>query len=155
MPGDEQDTVGANHQIIIENVVDNLKYGLNSTHKPIIKDLLLDDHIGVAYSQQHVTGGNLKKLVSGVSSADALEFAVEYESDTTFVIYTFSKPMLEEADEGAYIEAYKTYIVYENGKWEATTSYLGEAPVVYSTPQGSFRSIDVKNWRRVQKTQTN
>ena len=152
LPGVEMNQIGQNHQTVIERVVDDVKYGLNSTHKPIIKDLLLDDGAGVVYSQQHVTGGNLKKLVAGVSSVDALEFAVEYIDDNTFAIYTFSKLKLNSAAEGDYIDTYKTFLVKSNGVWDATICYIGTAPVLYVTVRGdTFKSIDETKWEQAKK----
>ena len=147
LPGVGMDQVGQNHQKVIDVIVNDRKYGLNATQKPIIKELLLEEGEGVAYALQHVTGGNLKNMLPKSSSTDAVEFAVEYVSDTQLVAYTYYRLEGSNVADGTIVDCYKTVIVYESGKWKATIAYPGKAPVDTITYNGKrFRAVDVTKW---------
>lgn len=147
LPGVGMDEVGQNHQHMIETIVDDLRYGLNATQKPLIRDLLLEDGIGIVYVLQHTTKGQLANMLPKDDSIESVEFAVQYISDTTFAAYTYVKLQGEGVPEGTIVDCYKTIIVYESGKWKATIAYPGKAPVTTITYNGkSFPSIDVTKW---------
>lgn len=57
---------------------------------------------------------------------------------------TFGEAESRDNPLGEYIEVYKTVLVKENGVWDASKSYLGEAKVFYSAV--SIRSIDITTW---------
>ena len=149
LPGGDNDIqveVGQNHLWLIENIVNHVSYGLNATSKPIVRELL-EDGAGVVYSNQSVSGGNLKHMLVNDSSMEDLDFAVKYETDTFYTAFTFPSKYLTSSSVGATIEAYKTDIFYENGKWIAKTSYFGSVKV--ARVRGGNKqiiSIDVSSW---------
>ena len=143
LPGEEQDTkLHENHFNLITSIVNHIDYGLNATKKPIVKELLLENH-GVVYGDQNVQGGNLKHMLLNTSDVNKLMYVVEYVSDTEFIAYTFSQNDLTSINVGQYIQVYKTVIKYSN-KWEATLSYEGRAKVF--EPGIVSYSIEVKTW---------
>ena len=145
LPGEEEDTqLHQNHYNLLQNIVNHIDYGLNATKKPIIRNLLLENH-GVVYSEQNVQGGNLKHMMLNTSDVDRLGFVVQYVSDTEFAAYTFSSTQLT-SKVGSYIEVYKTQIIYENGKWKDVRSFTGIAIVF--RPQVVPLSIDVTTWQK-------
>ena len=150
LPDDEEaDQAGENHVALINNVVDHITYGLNSTSKPIVNDLL-QSGTALVYSQQNVQGGNLKHLLLDDANVEKLDFVVEYVSDTEYACYTFSSSMLTSSNSGKSMQAYKTKIVYENGKWDAVLSYEGKATIARVTVKNSsFMSILVSSWEKV------
>jgi hypothetical protein len=142
------DHAGENHLMLIDNVVNHVTYGLNSNKKPIIKNLLLDGE-ALVYSQQNVQGGNLKHLLLSGAQVNRLDFVVQRVSDTEFSCYTFQSNMLTSSYYDQPILVFKTKIVYENGKWDATVSYEGEAPVTrVSVKNSTFYSVNVNEWVR-------
>ncbi len=147
LPGDDGATeLHQNHYNLVTNIVDHIDYGLNASKKPIIRKLL-EDGEGVVYSNQNVSGGNLKHMLLDSSDVEKLMFAVEYGTDTEYYAYTFSSQYVTSDYVGKYIAVYKTIMVKnENGKWIATTSFVGQAKV-FRTPV-SVLSIDVKTWEK-------
>ncbi len=149
LPGgdnNEQVQVGENHMTLINNIVNHVTYGLNATSKPIVRELL-EDGVPVVYSNQNVSGGNLKHMLINDSSMEALDFAVEYETDTFYTAYTFASKHLISSSVGSTIDVYKTDIVYEQGRWVAKRSYKGTAKV--SRVRGGNKqiiNIDVSSW---------
>ena len=143
LPGDEEDTkLHENHYNLLTSIVNHVDYGLNASKKPIIRELLLEDH-GVVYGDQNVSGGNLKHMLLNTSDVNALMYVVEYVSDTEFNTYTFVDKEANSDSVGQYIQVYKT-IIKKNTKWEATLSYEGRAKVF--RPGIVSYSIDVKTW---------
>ena len=89
------------------------------------------------------------------ASTDAVEFAVEYVSDTQLVAYTYYKLENSSVADGTIVDCYKTVIVYESGKWKATIAYPGKAPVDTITYNGkSFKAVDVTKWANATTTVT-
>ena len=148
LPGDDGATeLHQNHYNLVTNIVNHVTYGLNATSKPIVRKLL-EDGAGVVYSNQNVQGGNLKHMLLSSSDVEKLMFAVEYVTATEYHAYTFASTYVTSNNVGNYIVAYKTVMVKgENGKWVATTSYVGQAQV-FRTPV-SVLSINVKTWTKM------
>ena len=144
----EQVIVGENHLMLIQNVVDHVTYGLNATDKPIVRELLLEG-ASVVYSNQKVSGGNLKHMLVSDSSMEKLDFAVKYETDTFFSTYTFeSKYLYDTYYVGQTIDVYKTDMVCENGVWIAKRSYKGTAKLALVKADGKqIMNIDVFSWK--------
>ena len=125
------------------SIVNHVDYGLNANKKPIIRNLLLKDRVGIVYGDQSVSGGNLKHMLLNTSDVNALMYAVEYVSDTEFNAYTFIESELDSDNVGSYIQVYKTTIVNDGG-WKATLSYEGRAKVC--RPGVVSYSVDVTTW---------
>ena len=141
LPDDNEATdLHQNHYNLIMSIVNHVDYGLNATKKPIIRRLL-ENGAGVVYSNQSVSGGNLKHMLLDGNDVNALMFAVEYETDTKYNAYTFRESDL---NIGAVIEVYKTVIEKVDGKWKATLSYEGTAKVFIAP--NSVVNIDVTTW---------
>ncbi len=149
LPDDDGDEAGENHLMLIYNITDHITYGLNSTSKPIVGDLLKEEK-GIVYSPQKVSGGNLKHMLIDSHEVEALEFAVEYKTDTLYCAYTFQSDYMDYDYLNDEIEVYKTDMVYEDGEWKAVLSYKGVAKVVniVKSKNEDFLSIDVPSWRR-------
>ena len=158
LPGgdnNEQVQVGQNHLLLIKNVVDHVTYGLNATDKPIVRELLEDGATAV-YSNQNVSGGNLKHMLINDSSMEALDFAVKYENATFYSTFTFeSKWINSNSNIGKEIEVYKTDMINENGTWVAKRSYKGTAKVARVTAKNKqIVNIDVFSWVQTHSTTT-
>ena len=149
---DQEVIVGNNHMMLIKNIVDHVTYGLNATSKPIVRELL-EKGANVVYSNQSVSGGNLKHMLLNDSSMEALDFAVKYETSSFYTAYTFASKYLSSSYIGTTIEVYKTDLVYENGKWVAKRSYLGTAKVARVTGGNKqIVNIDVSTWVETRTT---
>ena len=136
-----------NHFNLVKNIVDHIDYGLNATKKPLIRKLL-EDGAGVVYSNQNVSGGNLKHMMLDSSDVENLMFAVEYVSDTEYNAYTFSGNDADYDTLDQYITVYKTQIIKgENNKWVAERSFMGKAQVFRAHSDGI--SVNVKTWYSV------
>ena len=113
--------------------------------KKLVIGYVVDD--GLIYSEQHVSGGNLKHLLIDGTSAHALLFQVEYVSDTEYLVYTYVNGDAYTYGIGDEIEVYKTVISKDSGKWVATLSYKGKAEVMrFSTQNKNIRVIDSETW---------
>ena len=106
------------------------------------------------YSNQHVTGGNLKFVLDDKTNTSGLYYCVEMISETECYAYTFAKADLATAG-GSTVEipVYKT-ILKKDTKWEATTSYLGYAKTISLSALGIqggsqadiYYTVDVTTW---------
>lgn len=144
LPGDGDATnLHENHYNLITNIVHHKTYGLNATSKPIVLNLLLKEK-GVVYSNQKVSGGNLKHMLLGSSDVDKLMFVMQYVTDTEFAAYTFSGNDAVYANMDAYISVYKTQIIYQDGQWESVRSFTGQAKVF--RPATVDISVNVETW---------
>lgn len=149
LPGDDNATeLHENHNNLVISVVDHTSYGLNATKKPIIRNLL-EDGAGIVYSNQNVSGGNLKHMMTSSSDVEKLMFCVQYVTDTEYHTYTFADTYVKRENVGLEIQVYKTVMEKQNNKWVATKSYAGKAKVavVYSSSGGQLISIDVTTWK--------
>ena len=149
LPGDQQATeLHQNHLNLINSIVDHDNYGLNASDKskPIVR-LLLESGAGIVYGNQNVQGGNLKHMLVGGSDVNRLMFVAEYETDTKYNSYTFLEADAKSSNVDRYITVYKTVIIKNGNRWEATTSYYGKAKVF--EPGVVSYSIDVTTWEYV------
>ena len=150
----EEAILGQNHFVLIELVLNesNKGYGLNYSNNVILHQYLKKQP--VVYSNQKVSGGNLKFILDPKNSTHGLYYCIEKVSDTEYYAYTFSTEDLERAGGlDMEITAYRTTLIKSN-KWTATTSYLGYAKTkslsilgVSADPNTISYSIDVKTWR--------
>ena len=149
LPGDKESTnLHENHLELLINIIDHLDYGLNATKKPIVRNLL-EDGAAVVYSNQNVSGGNLKHMLLDSSDVENLMFCVEYSTDTEYNVYTFSSLKVNSANVNVYIDVYKSIVQYNGTKWEAVRSFYGTAMIdaVYTFDHQQVVSIDVKTWK--------
>ena len=149
LPGDQESTkLHENHNNLVKNIVNHVDYGLNATKKPIVRELL-EDGAGVVYSNQNVSGGNLKHMMLGSSDVEGLMFCVEYVTDNEYNAYTFSGKLVGSQNIGVSIDVYKTVITKTGDTWVATISFIGKAQIstVYTSSSEQVISINVKTWK--------
>lgn len=141
-----------NHYTLIDLLLNADKsYGLNQNNSFLYELLEVDT---LMYSNQHVTGGNLKFVLDDKTNTSGLYYCVEMISEIECYAYTFAKADLATAG-GSVVEipAYKT-ILKKDTKWEAITSYLGYAKTVSLSSLGIqggsqadiYYTIDVDTW---------
>ena len=149
LPGgdnDEEVIVGENHLMLIQNIVDHVTYGLNATDKPIVREYL-ENGVGVVYSNQKVSGGNLKHMLIDDYRMEKLDFAVKYETSSFYTSYTFESKYLETQYLGSIIACYKTDMVKEGNIWVAKRSYHGTVKVATVRAEGKqIINVDVSTW---------
>ena len=80
-------------------------------------------------------------MIDSSSDTERLYFIITKISDTEYHTFTMRYEDLTTKTVGAEIEVFKTIMVKENGKWDATYSYRGMAKV--NSPGTVSRGIDV------------
>ncbi|MBO5712783.1 MAG: hypothetical protein J6R88_01090 [Clostridia bacterium] len=143
----EFDTLGENHVLLIENVLYEASYGLNATKKPIIHNYLKKDG-NIIYSDQSVSGGNLKHILLDGTTSENLRFQVHRISATEYLVVTYAQRDLNAATvDKTRIQVFLT-TVYKNieGTWHASNSYVGTALVV--DPDIVSKAIDLDTFVR-------
>ena len=157
LPGGDQNDdpveLGQDHFVLIDLILNERQkgYGLNYSNNVVLHRYLEDNR--VVYSNQKVSGGNLKFILDPKNNTHGLYYCVEKISDTEYYAYTFSDDALATAaGSSAEITAYRTTLV-KTDKWNATTSYLGYAKVKRLSELGESAdpntiaySIDVSTW---------
>ena len=152
--GDTQEApLGQNHLALIELILNERDkgYGLNIKDNVVLHQYLKRQP--VVYSNQKVSGGNLKFILDPKNNTHGLYYCLEKVSDTEYYAYTFSTDALSTASgTNLEIEAYRTTLL-KTDKWRATTSYVGYAKVerlsdlgVSADPNTISYSIDVSTW---------
>ena len=150
--------IGQNHHVLIDLILNesNKGYGLNYSDNVVLHKYV--ERQGVAYSNQKVSGGNLKFILDPKNNTHGLYYCVEWVSETQYYAYTFSSDELTmHAGTETEIVAYRTVFVKESGEWIATTSHYGKAKTrplddlgVSADPNTVPFSIDVSTWHNVQ-----
>ena len=156
LPGGDTETapLGENHFKLIELILweDDKDYGLNINNNAVIHQYLKSHK--VVYSNQKISGGNMKFILDSRNNTHGLYYCVEKVSDTLYYCYTFDVNALSTASgTSKYITVYRTSLV-KTDQWKATTTYegvaqtkrlseLGEAPDSHSLSY----SIDTTTWR--------
>lgn len=154
LPGGENEDpeIGQNHLALIDLILNDLDYGLNYGSKKVLHDYLEDE--GAVYSNQKVSGGNLRHLLNPTDNTHNMYYCLEMVSDTVYYAYTFSMDELSTAG-GSTVEivAYRT-VLEKTDKWYATTSYYGQALTKTLRDLGTSAdsnaipySIDMSTWR--------
>lgn len=127
LPGGENEDpeIGQNHLALIDLILNDPDYGLNYGSKKVLHDYLEDE--GAVYSNQKVSGGNLRHLLNPTDNTHKMYYCLEKVSDTVYYAYTFSMDELSTAG-GSTVEivAFRT-VLEKTDKWYATTSYYGQA----------------------------
>ena len=149
--GNEQAPIGQNHLALIDLILNDLDYGLNYGSKKVLHNYLEDE--GAVYSNQKVSGGNLRHLLNPTDNTHKMYYCLEKMSDTVYYAYTFSMDDLSTAG-GSTVEivAYRT-VLEKTDKWYATTSYYGQALTKTLRDLGTSAdsnaipySIDMSTW---------
>ena len=145
--------LGGNHYTLVDLVLnENDKgYGLNINNNVLIHQYLKNK--SVIYSNQKVSGGNLKFIIDPSNNTHGLYYCIEKVSDTVYYCYTFMvSDLLTGYASGTEIDAYRTTLT-KTDIWRATTSFLGRATVRLLTafdesadPKSEPYSIDVTTW---------
>ena len=154
VPGGEHEaTLGENHLILIDLVLnENDKgYGLNINSNVLIHQYLKNNK--VIYSNQKISGGNLKFILDAQNNTHGLYYCIEKVSATEYYCYTFSVTDLEKyTDTQTEIVAYRTTLL-KTDSWQATLSYIGYAKTIPLSSKGISadpkcldHSIDVNTW---------
>ena len=146
LPDDDIATqLGQNHMDLIQKIINDLRYGLNSTSSTLMHNYLKKDG-DVLYCEQQVSGGNLKHLMIDGTAAYALLFQIEYVSATDYHIYTYNHADAEQFAIGSSIEVYFTEVMKTNGTWAPTKTRIGTA-IIIDPPDKKFnRAIDSSYW---------
>ena len=150
----EQAQLGENHLKLVELVLweDKKGYGLNINNNVLIHQYLKNNK--VVYSNQKISGGNLKFILDPHNNTHGLYYCVEKIDNSLYYVYTFDVDELATASGTTeYITVYRTSLV-KTDEWRSTVSYLGIAQTkslssmgVSADSQSLRYSIDVTTWR--------
>ena len=155
LPGGEVEEaeLGESHFKLIDLILneDDKGYGLNINNNVLIHQYLRKNK--VVYSNQKISGGNLKHILDPQNNTHGLYYCVEKISDTEYYCYTFETDDLElYGGTNGEIVAYRTLLV-KTDIWRATSSAYGYATVRRLTylgpsadPNAIPYSIDVTTW---------
>ena len=150
----EEAPLGENHLALTQLILweEEKGYGLNINNNVLIHQYLKQNK--VIYSNQKVSGGNLKFILDPHNNTHGLYYCIEKVSDTLYYSYTFDVNHLSTASgTNEYIPVYRTSLV-KTDEWRATVSYEGVAQTVrlsdidVSADSQSLKySIAVETWR--------
>jgi len=86
----EDIAIGENHFALIEIILNekDKRYWLNVNNNSVLYQYL--ERNGIIYSNQKVSGGNLKFVLDPKNNTHKLYYILAKESDTLYYIYTFS-----------------------------------------------------------------
>ena len=155
LPGGDivESELGGNHYVLVDLVLNesNKGYGLNISNNVVLHKYLKQQP--VVYSNQKVSGGNLKFILDPQNNTHGLYYCVEKVTDTEYYCYTFSTDALATAaGSDVMIPAYRTTLV-KTDYWRATVSYLGNVKTaslsslgVSADSQAIKYSIVVSTW---------
>ena len=143
LPEDEEH--GENHIELLQNIINDSRYGLNSTSNTLLHNYL--EKIGdILYSEQQVSGGNLKHLMIDGTGAYALLFQIEFVSETEYNVYTYKQEDTEDYKIGENIEVYFTKVSKVNGKWDGVKTEIGVAKLCETNNKKVPRAVDTSTW---------
>lgn len=155
LPGgdNEEAELGSDHYYLIDLILneDSKGYGLNINDNVLLHQYLNQEE--VVYSNQKISGGNLKFIIDPKNNTHKLYYCIQKISNTEYHSFTFSVDDLSTASgSNNEIVAYKT-ILEKTDIWRATKSYSGYAKVksltefgVSADPNTISYSIDVATW---------
>lgn len=146
LPDDDiSSSLGENHLLLVTKIIEDSRYGLNATKKPIIHNYLKEPG-DVIYCSQNVQGGNLKHLmIDSVSEAEKLYFVVTKISDTEYHTFTMNNSDVRDKAVGTRIVAYLTVMKKsDTGEWSA--AYSHRVLVSVNDPGVVSKGIDVTSW---------
>ena len=137
---DEAAKIQQNHMDLLYNILHLSKYGLNPGS--VLENAVAS--FGVLRSQENISGGNLKHLFT-TKESQLLDFALAYENDTQYVLYTFVTEDLEGGTvDSTRVPVFKILITYEDGKWDSPGAYAGHAVIREFTTSNNktYRTIN-------------
>ncbi|MBQ4120880.1 MAG: hypothetical protein IJD35_02575 [Clostridia bacterium] len=155
LPGgsNTESELGGDHYTLVDLILNTGQkgYGLNEPTGTLIHNYLNSQP--VIYSNQKITGGNLKFILDPKNNTHGLYYCIQKISDTEYYSYTFSSNYLSTTvGTENEILVYKTILV-KTDQWDATVSYVGYAKVrslsdwgVNADPNTLPYSIDVETW---------
>ena len=155
LPGGEMEeaVLGEDHYGLIDLILNEREkgYGLNISNNVVLHKYLKTQN--VVYSNQKVSGGNLKFILDPKNNTHGLYYCLEKVSDTEYYACTFSTSALSTASgSNTEIVAYRTTLL-KTDKWRATVSYKGYALTKSLSDLGESAdpntikySIDVTTW---------
>ena len=149
----EEAPMGESHFKLLDLILneESKGYGLNINNNVLLHRYLRSE--GVVYSNQKVSGGNLKFILDAKQNTHGLYYCLEKITDTEYYCYTFSTSDLETyAGTNTEIQVYRT-ILLKTDIWRGTTSAYGYAQIkslsylgVSADPNSIAYSIDVRTW---------
>lgn len=150
----EEAPLGENHLALTQLILyENDKgYGLNINDNVLIHQYLRSNE--VVYSNQKISGGNLKFILDPSNNTHGLYYCIQKVSNSLYYSYTFDINHLSTAG-GTDIEipVYRTSLEKISGEWKATVSYAGAAKTIrlsevglQADPKALIYSIDVYGW---------
>ena len=155
--GVEIPDIGQNHYTLIDKILNetNKNYGLNQSTSNVLHSYLKSK--GVVYSNQKVSGGNLKFIIDPQNNTHGLYFVLEKVSDTHIHCYTFTYlDLVDASGTSKEMAVYQTHLIKTN-EWNMTTSHKGLAKTVRLSDIGvsadsnsSSYSIDIESWYSVE-----
>ena len=157
LPGGDttEATPGENHNQLIYLILweDDKNYGLNINKNALIHQYLKSHE--VVYSNQKISGGNLKFILDVRNNTYGLYYCIQKVSDTLYYAYTFSVDDLStNGGTSNRIKVFRTTLEKINGEWDDTVAYEGWAKTIRLSSVGESAdshslsySIDVHDWR--------
>lgn len=156
LPGgsNEEAELGGDHFALIQLILyeDDKDYGLNINKNALIHQYLRSN--SVVYSNQKISGGNLKFILDPQNNTHGLYYCIAKVSDTEYLCYTYAISDLATVC-GTEVEmpAYRTTLLKTDGVWQATTSYLGYVKTASLSDLGESAdphtiayAIDISTW---------
>ncbi|MBQ8839910.1 MAG: hypothetical protein IJ004_01085 [Clostridia bacterium] len=157
LPGGDNDSeveLGGNHYTVVKLIVDEAGRGYSLNDANSIIHSLLESYDSI-YSNQKISGGNLKFILDPKNNTHKLYYAMERISEDIYYIYTYSIDDLATVG-GTDLElpVYRTEVNKIDGTWTLYDSHIGYAKSVELSSLG-FSSmsqtlnyvIDVSSWR--------
>ncbi|MBR5129457.1 MAG: hypothetical protein IKU67_05335 [Firmicutes bacterium] len=116
-----------NHLAAINSILYSSKGGLNSNgNKKTLLPQNLRSYDNVLFSRQNIQGGNLKNIFD-TETSENIYFVIHRFSDNEIMVYTMSKPLVDEAEVGDVIVVFRTILTNTEGTWVATQSNVGHS----------------------------
>lgn len=142
--------IGESHLQLIKMITVDSPEALNKPNSALVSAIeqRMNEDKNTIGSMGVIQGYNMKHYFT-TSATQALEFVIEFFSDTEYYVYTFEDDSLEYANaERVWIEAYRTKLIKNNGTWETVNSELGKAMTMYYDSKKGKRalSINVATW---------
>ena len=146
--------LGNDHFQLVNLITDKAGkgYSLNSDNS-IIHTLL--ENSTVIYSNQKISGGNLKFILDEKNNTFGLYYTIEKIEDNLYYVYTFSRDDLATMSGTDFeICVYRTTVKNnDEDEWVATLSHIGYAKTIKLTDVGESASsqsltysIDINSW---------
>ena len=137
---------------LVEYTINNSKIGLNSSKGDRLLEQVEEVDDFQLHSKDGIKASNLKHIFED-SASQAMEFTLEYISDTQICVYVYMDSDIEDAEEFyqsgvdiVRIPVYKTLVVRSKAgarDWDDVGTAEGYATVVR---RGGFYAIDASTW---------